>query len=317
MALYNYSLTFLITYFRILFLTAGFLLAILKFLFSLVMTVLSPIYSIVAPIVSPVIATLNARFISFLQSLLVQTPWLGKALQPVVRFLSPIISAPAFQVVQGIFMLAAVPYIAAAAVSTMMFVYTFGIRLIVNVGRVVYDYLYRSTHATHKYLSVVGTLKKVSNEISDLYNDRYNAWDQRAPRSAVVKVFLILLQCASLLVLMPFAFVNRLVTFGIEGVYGIAHAFSDACTTAKDAFNATLDIPLLRIMRRSWTTVVNPPLDESVNNKAHEFDNKEADSNQTTNTPQLDSKGEINMDTGYRLNVALETVRQNRAQLQI
>lgn len=352
MALHSYSpvvairtlaslaLTFLSAYFRILFLTAGFLLAILKFLFSLAMTVLSPIFSVVSPIVSPMIGayltfiiSLNTRFGTFLQSLLVHVPMVGTGLANAARFIAPISFAPAFQVVQGIFILAALPYIAAAAVGTVIFLYTFGTRLIINVGRVMYDYFMaddigtnarnRSTQATHKYPSVLGTFKKTSNEISDLYNDRYNAWDQRAPRSALVKVFLISLQCASLLVFIPVAFLNRLVTFGIEGVYGITHAFSDACTNAEDAVKATLDIPVFRIMRRPLTTVDNTPLNEEiressvpVNNTTHELYNEETGSNQATNTPQLDSETEINMNSDYRLSLALVTSRQNRAHMQ-
>ncbi len=333
-------LRFLSTYFRILFLIAGFLLTILKFLFSLAMTILSPIYYVVSPIVSPMIVTyltfmtsLNAGFGNFLQPLLAHVPWLTGIVQSVAGFISPIRFVPALQVIQGIFILAAVPYIAAAAVGIVMFVHTFGARLIINGGRVVCDYFFadsigtnarnRSVQVTHKYPSVVGTLKNVSNEISNLYNDRYNAWDRRAPRSTVVKVFLISLQCASLLVLIPIAFLNRLITFSIKGFYGVAHAFSDACTATKDAFNATLDIPLLRIMRRPFATVDKTTLKEEiressepVNNKAHKLDNEETVSNQATNTPRLDSEAEINMNSDYRLSAAFVTPHQNRTHMQ-
>lgn len=118
---------------------------------------------------------------------------------------------------------------------------------------------------------------------------------------------------------MPEAFVNRLVTFGVEGIYGVTNAFLDACTAAEDAFNVTLDIPLFRIMRRSWTTVDNTPLVEQVhgtpgplNNQAHELDNEEADSNQATNTSRLNSEVEINMNSDYMLNADLVPPSQNR-----
>ncbi len=314
-------------YFRALFLMAGLILGIMKFLFSMCIKVLRPIYSVVSPIVSPLLAayltfitSLNVRAGTFLQALLVHAPWLARLFQPVVKFLAPISFTPAFQVVQSIFMLAVVPYIVAVAVGMAMFLYTFGACLIVNGAKLLCDYLFaygngtkvlnRNRQVLHEYPSIVGTLKIVGNKIIDSCTDNYNAWDRRTPRPAVVKFLLISLHCASLLVLLPIAFVNRLITFGIKGAYGIIDAFFSACAAGKDAANATLNIQLFRIMRRPWTTLDNMPL-EPVNNSAHELERGVVNSSQASDIFQLDI-AEITTDDVRMLNAALKADRENK-----
>lgn len=305
--LYLLILKILITYVRFLLFVAGIVWMFMKALISFIMPGLSYIFFVISPIVAPLLSayiafvnSLNYIFGTFLQSCLVRVPWLAKGLQLAIKFLAPTRFIPALKILQGICILAAVPYIAAFVVGAFMFLYTFAVRLIINGAQLICSYL--SFKNTNKSSGTFVSLKNVYNKIDDLYHDRYNFFERRIYHSPVIKFFLILFHCVPLLMLVPFDIV---VAFGIACGHCIANAFCDARRATEDAVNATLNIFLFKIMRRSLTTVANVP---TANNSPLVLEAEEDNCSQ--------SEEEINMDYILMLNDFLKADREKHTTAQ-
>lgn len=182
-------------------------------------------------IVNAGLANFFAPVANFLAPLVARAPWLANVarfFQPLARF------APLFKVLQGLLMLAAIPYVVAAAVGLAVAVYSTIARFFVNVYLVIRDYFFDNNSIN---------LPNVSHQF---------------------KVHSLLGAIARA----PFFAVARLCVVVVGGPIFITF---DALNAGREAFvnayNATLDLPVFQIMRSAWSThpeIAKPVSDEQI-----------------------------------------------------
>lgn len=186
---------------------------------------------------------INAEIARLIQPLLMRAPWLARFLQPFA-----VVFGPLFKIIEAVLLLAAIPYIIAAAVSAAMFTYSFIVRSIpnlINGLKYFWSGKYKNKEGQEEEIGFKYMTAGCVEEIKNTYNSKEYSGVQKGLNLAGAVV----MSALGLLIVTPamqfiFAFPALLRT----QIGTVKAAYNDG----RDAAKVVLNFPILKIMRRPW-----------------------------------------------------------------